>query len=119
MPGDPQIVGPLDVSMMLAAQGTYAANQNFAGLDLGAGFVPAGGGVPMQAIVSIASLKRSVGDEVYTFKVQDSPDNATWTDRSAGRTNVDEGLTVHNGGGVFGVGAAIRNRYVRLAYTIA
>jgi hypothetical protein len=119
MPGDPMAIGPQDTQLLLVAGGVYAATQNFAALDLGAGFAPAGGGVPMLAIISIASLKRSVGDEIYTYTVQDSPDNVTFISRSPGRTNVDEGLTVNNVGGVIALGAFIRNRYVRIALTEA
>ena len=53
----------------------------FAGtaLDLGVGAPNAGIGQPMAALVKSTNVKTSATDETYSFVLQDSPDNSTWT----------------------------------------
>jgi hypothetical protein len=112
---DPQIMGPVDSQLALQAAVTKTASFNSAALDMGSGWAPGGGGVPMQAIVNYSAGDFTTGDESYTFKVQDSPDNSAWTDRSPA---VVAPVTVAAPSGVISVGAFIQQRYVRLVATL-
>ena len=73
----------------------------------------------MQAVIEASATKLTAGNETYTFALQDSPDNATWTNRSASVTSLGEGIATDGGGGTILVGGFIRQRFVRLATTIA
>lgn len=113
---DPTIIGPQDSQLALQASVTKTATFNSTGLDLGSGFAPAGGGMPMQAIVNYSAGDFTTGDETYTFKIQDSPDNSAWTDRSPG---VAAPVTVAAPAGAITIPCSIQQRYVRLVNTIA
>ncbi len=116
---DPKNVGPVDTQLQLQAAGAVTASANGTALDLGAGWAPAAGGVPMLAILPFTALKRSAGNETYAFKLQDSPDNSTWTDAGANRATADDGYAADGTTGLLAVGGFIRNRYVRLVMTLA
>lgn len=113
---DPAIIGPQDANLLLQASVTKTATFNSTGVDLGSGFAPAGGGMPMQGIVDYSAGDFTTGDETYTFKIQDSPDNSAWTDRSPG---VVAPVTVAAPAGAITIGAFIQQRYVRLVLTAA
>jgi hypothetical protein len=115
---DPKAIGPQDTQLLLAAGATVTASGNGTALDLGAGFAPGGGGIPMQAIIEASATKLSAANETYSFKLQDSVDNSTWIDRSPPVTAANEGITVDGTGGTILVGAFIRQRYVRLVETL-
>jgi hypothetical protein len=115
---DPKVIGPQDAQLLLNAAATVTASGNGAALDLGAGFGPAAGGIPMQAVIEASATKLSAANETYSFKIQDSVDAATWIDRSPAVTAANEGITVDGTGGSILVGAFIRQRYVRLVSTL-
>jgi hypothetical protein len=115
---DPKVIGPQDTQLLLAAAATVTASGNGTAIDLGAGFAPGAGGIPMQAIIEASATKLSAANETYSFKLQDSVDNATWIDRSPPVTAANEGITVDGTGGTILVGAFIRQRYVRLVETL-
>ena len=116
---DPKVIGPQDSQLLLNPAGVITTSGNGVSLDLGNGFAPGGGGIPMQAVIEAGAIKLTAGNESYGFKLQDAPDNATWTDRSPNVTTATEGLLVDGGGGSILVGGFIRQRYVRLVTTIA
>jgi hypothetical protein len=113
---EPAVVGPQDAGLALQASVTKTATFNSTGLDLGSGFAPPVGGMPMMGVVQFSAADFTTGDETYTFKLQDSPDNSTWTDRSAA---VSSGVSASVSSGVLAVGGFIQQRYVRLVMTAA
>ena len=113
---DPTIIGPQDSQLLLQASVTKTASFNSTGVDLGAGFAPGGGGKPVQAVVTYSAADFTTGDEAYSFKLQDSPDNSTFTDRSAG---VVAPVSASAPSGSIVVGAFLQQRYVRLVATLA
>lgn len=127
---DPFVIGPQDSQLVLLAAATISATANEASLDLANGstvtpnFAPGDGGIPMQIFMPITSVKLTAGNETYAFKVQDSPDNATWTDRSPTWGNptfaapTDSFPAVDGAGGLIVSGAFIRARYVRIVATL-
>jgi hypothetical protein len=116
---EPQVIGPQDAQLVLHPLAVRTASFNGTGLDLGAGFAPSGGGQPMQAVLFFTALDRVTGDETYSFRIEDSPDNATWTARSADRTVAQEGFTTTGASGTFTIGCNIVQRYVRVVGTLA
>ncbi len=112
---DTVIQGPVDAGKALeAAAVTKTASFNGTGVDLGAGFAPGGGGQPMDAAVPVTALDFTTTDETYSFKMQESNDNSTYTDCSA----VVSALTANVGGSILLTGR-VQKRYVRYALTIA
>jgi hypothetical protein len=49
----------------------------------GTAFAPGGIGQPGAAVINVTAADRADSNETYTFKLQESPDNATWTDCGA------------------------------------
>ncbi len=124
---EPKVPILRDLTLLILAASataiTATANTATFDLELGAStptwpWLPGMGGSPMQAVISVTSFKNSVGDETYTFKVQDSPDGTTWTDRSPSYTVVQEGVD-HALGGFVVLGFFSRARYLRVAITLA
>ena len=76
---DPVIPGPQDTQLRLQASVTKTASFNSTALDLGSGFAPGGGGRPMQAIVPVTAFDFTTGDETYSFTLQESSDNSSFT----------------------------------------
>lgn len=79
---DTQMPSVVDEQMKLRAAGAITATANDTPIDMGTGFAPAMGGLPMQALIPVTVLKTSATDETYVVVVQDSPDNSTWTTRA-------------------------------------
>jgi hypothetical protein len=108
--------------LLLAANNNRTASVNGAGVDVTngvGGFNPGEGGVPVQAAIPIVSIDHTTGDETYQFKLQDSPDNATWTDISPNRAASDySGPNATGAGGTVYVGGFLRQQYVRLVATL-
>lgn len=108
--------------LLLAANNNRTASANGNGLDITAGvggFNPGEGGAPIQAAIPILSIDHTTGDETYAFKLQDSPDNATWTDISATRLASDySGPNATGAGGTVYVGGFVRQQYVRIVLTL-
>ena len=108
---DPIIPTPQDTRLLMQDTTTKTAAYNTPGLDLGAGFAPGGLGLPAGAVVHVTALDTADGNETYTFTVQESSDNVTFT--PAGPATNASGVGSH------GVRARVTKRYVRLALTVA
>lgn len=120
---DPIYAGQLDAQLELLGAATQAASTNGAALVLSSDafasqFAPGQGGVPALAIIFLTAVKLTAGNETYAFKIQDSPDGVNWFDRSPTTTVALEGMPNDSGGGVFVLGAFIRNYQVRLVTTL-
>jgi hypothetical protein len=108
-------MGPVDTGKALqAAAVTKTASFNGAGLDLGSGYAPGGGGQPVQAAVPVTALDFTTTDETYSFKLQHSDDDSTYADCGAAvsalSANVGSSIVLHG---------TVQRRYVRYALTIA
>ncbi len=112
---DPTIIGPQDAQLLLQASVTKTSSFNSVSVDLGAGFAPAGGGKPVQAVVTYSAADFTTGDETYSFKLQDSADNSSFTDRSAA---VAASVSAAAPSGSVVVGGFLQQRYVRLVATL-
>lgn len=82
---EPSVPGPQDEQLRLdaaagAAATTQTASTNSAALDMGAGFAPGGLGQPVAGVIDFTAADRADSNETYTFKLQDSPDNSSFTD---------------------------------------
>ena len=77
------IPGPVDEKTRLEPAGTNKT-ADFVGttLNLGTGYAPGGPGQAFCALVDVAAVDRTTGDETYAWKVQESADGSTWTDAS-------------------------------------
>ena len=108
---DPIIPTPQDTRLLLQDTVTKTATYNAPGVDLGAGFAPGGLGLPAGALVQVTAIDLVDGNETYTFSLQESSDNVTFTacGASANATGV----------GTLPVRARVTKRYVRLALTVA
>ena len=113
-----------DAALLLLAAQTIAASLNTPGLDLTQGVggfnpdtqPPGGVGMPIAAKVVAASF---VAAGTYTFKLQDSPDNATWTDISPTRALVDYGGPFPGPAeGTVMVGGYAKQPFVRMVITL-
>jgi hypothetical protein len=100
----------VDVQLILMAAATLTASANGNTLDLGNGYAPEAGGQPVQAVVQVSAVKTSATNETYVFTLQDSPDGATWRNRSP-----SESLLATGG---FLLSGFIENRYVRVIATL-
>lgn len=110
---DTASLGPIDTQLVLAAAAvTKTASFNGTALDMGSGFAPGGGGMPVQASVPVSAADFTSTDETYTFKLQHSTDNSTFTDCGAA-ISVVAGTV----GGSILIHGTILNRYVRYALT--
>lgn len=108
---DVTIPGMQDVQLRLQAAVTKTATFNSTALDMGAAFAPGGGGLPVQGVVTVTALDTGDGNETYTFKLQESTDNSSFTDISPGVAVTDTGTVACKG--------FLSKRYVRLVATLA
>jgi hypothetical protein len=108
---DPIIPTPQDTRLLLQDTNTKTATFNTPGLDLGAGFAPGGLGLPAGAVVQVTAIDTVDGNESYSFVLQESSDNVTFTAASA--------ATSATAVGTYPVRGRVTKRYVRLALTIA
>lgn len=110
----PKLVGgiptPQDENLLLQDTVTKTATFNSAGLDLGAGFAPGGLGMPVAGVVDVSAIDRGTGDETYTFKLQESDDNASFADCGVATAS----LTAT---GVVACKGFLTKRYARLVLT--
>jgi hypothetical protein len=119
---EPSIPGPQDEQLRLdaaagAAATTQTASTNSAALDMGAGFAPAGRGLPVAAVIQVTAADRADSNETYNFKLQDSADNVSFAD-----IGVNVAVTVAGAAATLGTYVAkglLTRRYVRLVSTIA
>jgi hypothetical protein len=114
----------MNAATQLLAGATQTASTN--GAAANAGTLNGGGtwnpaGTLMLVTIPITTLKRSAGNETYAFKVQDSPDGSTWTDRSVNRLASDDGGPNTDGAaGTLVIPCNIKNpANVRLVSTLA
>lgn len=90
---------------------TKTANYNGAALDLGAGWAP-DPAEPMAVIINSTACDATDGNETYSFAIEESSDNATFT--PTGLTVTVTRGTVGNTQGIFGS----TKRYVRANLTV-
>lgn len=108
---DPIIPTPQDAQLLLQDTTTKTAAFNTPGLDLGAGFAPGGLGKSVAAVVQITALDTADGNETYSFTLQDSADNVSFTAVGA--------ATPVTAVGAAAVKGRITRRYVRLVLTVS
>ena len=107
---DPIIPTPQDTKLLLQDTTTKTAAFNTPGLDLGAGFAPGGLGLPAGAVIQVTALDTADGNESYSFVLQESSDNVTFTTASAAATATAVATVPVRG--------RVTKRYVRLALTV-
>ena len=106
---DPITPTPQDAQLLLQDTTTRTAAFNTPSIDLGAGFSPGGVGKPLCAVVHATAVDTGDGNESYTFVLQESNDNSTFT--AAGAT---QGVGT---AGAHVIRGWITKRYVRVALT--
>jgi len=107
---EPIVPTPQDAQLLLQDTTTKTAAFNTPSVDLGAGFSPGGLGKPAAAVVQITAVDTADGNETYTFTLQESSDNSTFTVAGAG--------VPLNTIGTHAVRGWITKRYVRVALTV-
>ena len=108
---EPLIPTPQDGQLLLQDTTTKTASYNTPGLDLGAGFAPGSMGVPVAGVVAVTALDTADGNEIYSFTLQESSDNASFTAAGTATPVVGAGGHVVRGWAT--------KRYVRLAVIIS
>jgi hypothetical protein len=106
----------IDTAQHIQDAVTRTASGNGTGLDLGVGFAPVGIGEPACAVVNITAMDETSGDESYTFTLQESADNSTFTN-----CGIPVVLTAVLASplGSYSVYGLVNQRYVRVAATIS
>jgi hypothetical protein len=105
-------VPPVDYAAEIQPTVTKTASFNGDAFDLGAGYAPGGLGRLHAAVVEVAALDKTTGDETYTFKLQESADGANgWTDIGVGAAASAAGTVIVKG--------VSTTRYLRLVLTAA
>jgi hypothetical protein len=113
---EPAVIGPQDAQLALQASVTKTATFNSTGLDLGSGFAPAGGGMPM--IRRRAVQRRRLHHRRRDLHVQ-APGLPGQLDLDGPQPGGVVGRVASGASGVLTVGAFIQQRYVRLVMTAA
>lgn len=113
---EPTIPGPLDEELALQQTTTQVASTNSAALDMKPGFAPGGPGLPMAVVIRVTAADRASGDETYSFRLQESADNVSFSDCSAA-------VAVEVAGNVATLGTIVAKgwvskRFVRLVSTL-
>ena len=108
---DPTIPTPQDAQLLLQDTTTKTASYNTAALDLGQGFSPGGLGRPAAAVVHVSALDTTDGNETYSFTLQESPDNISFSAAAALAAVALAGTVAATG--------HVKSRYVRLALAAA
>ena len=104
---DPLIPTPQDSQLLLQDTTTKTASYNTPGLDLGANFAPGGLGIPAAAVVQVTAIDVADGNESYTFTLQESADNVSFTAAGAAVSVTATGAHAARGW--------LTKRYVRVA----
>lgn len=102
----------VDEQTVLQAGGSKTSTGNGTAVDLGSAWAPGLGGLPMQAPILISAAVLD-GNQTYSFRLEDSPDNSTFTKRSP-----DVAVSSANVGNAVAAQGFISQRYVRLVWTI-
>lgn len=76
-----KLIIPLDSNLCPDAAVTKTANYNGAALDLGG---PPDVMYPVGVIINVTALDHADGNETYSFTIEESADNSSWT--STGQT---------------------------------
>lgn len=100
-----------DAQLLLQDTTTKTANFNTPSIDLGAGFNPGGLGRPVAAVVQATAVDSADGNESYSFVLQESSDNSTFTAAGASASVTAAGAHAVRGWAT--------KRYVRVALTVA
>lgn len=104
---DPIIPTPQDAQLVMQSLTTKTAAYNTPGLDQGSGYSPGGPGQPVAAVVQVSALDLADANETYSFTLQESADNSTFTPAGAAAAVTAVGTVVVTG--------RVRQRYLRLA----
>ena len=104
---DPIVPTPQDAQLLFQDTTTRTASFNTPSVDRGAGFSPGGLGKPAAAVVQVTALDTADGNEAYTFTLQESADNVTFTTAGAAAAVTAAGAHAARGW--------LTKRYVRLA----
>lgn len=112
---EPTIPGPQDEQLLLQNTVTQTATANSAGLDMGSGYAPGGVGQTVAAVIQVTAADRANSDETYTFRLQESADNAAWSDMGANVAVATAGATATLG--TYVAKGVLTKRFVRLAMT--
>jgi hypothetical protein len=107
---DPVIPTPQDAQLLLQDTTTKTAAFNTPAVDFGAGFLPGGLGKPVAAVVQVTALDLVDGNESYTFTLQESSDNVSFTAAGAPATATAIGAVAVRGWAT--------KRYLRVALTV-
>ena len=107
---DPIIPTPQDTRLLIQDTTTKTAAFNTPAIDLGAGFAPGGLGLAVRGVVQVTASDLADGNETYSFVLQESSDNVTFTAASAA---VSTGAV-----GTYPVRGRVTKRFVRLALTV-
>ena len=107
---NPTIPTPQDAALLMQDTTTKTAAYTTPGLDLGSGFAPGGLGLPAAAVVHVSAADVADGNEAYTFVLQESSDNVTFT-------NAGASTAVAAGAGA--VKGWVTKRYVRLSLSVS
>ena len=108
---EPIIPTPQDNQLLLQDTTTRTAAYNTSGFDCGVGVSPGGLGKPMAAIVHATAVDVADGNETYSFVLQESADNVTFTPAGAAVSVTTAGAHAIRGW--------LTRRYTRLALTTA
>jgi hypothetical protein len=100
---------PQDSALLMQDTTTKSASYNSTGLDLGTGFSPGGLGRPVASVVNVTAIDTSSGNETYSFTLEESSDNVTFTAAGAAVAVTATGAVAVRGW--------ITKRYARLALT--
>jgi hypothetical protein len=107
---DPIIPTPQDTRLLIQDTTTKTAAFNTPAIDLGAGFSPGGLGLAVGGVVQVTASDLADGNETYSFVLQESSDNVTFSAASAA---VSTGAA-----GTYPVRGRVTKRFVRLALTV-
>jgi len=105
-----QWLGPVDAELQLYDADTVAASAASDSIDLGENFSPAPR-APVHLLVDVDALDETTGDETYVMKLQESADDANWSDAGLEFAVAATGTIVQVGG--------VAKRYVRAYLTLA
>jgi hypothetical protein len=106
---DPIVPTPQDAQLLLTDTTTKTTAFNTPAVDLGAGFNPGGLGRPAAAVVQVSAMDVADGNETYTFTLQESSDNVSFT---------NAGASVAATPGAVAVRGWLTKRYARLALVV-
>jgi hypothetical protein len=101
---------PQDAGLLLQDTASKTSNYSTTAFDLGAGFAPGGLGKPVAAIVSVGTIDFSSGNETYSFTLEGSDNNVSFTPIGL--------ATSITAAGVVPVRGWITQRFVRLSLVV-